>query len=328
MPSSSTSKSLGLTLELPPWFRRDDALAFWGRDPRSLSERVTLFESGEGRIEWVLRAGVLGEDLSPAGPCLLWIDLPPGTEGVARGGLDTPGTLQDESRDLASSRAVALLVRLLGLNVDPRPFERSLAAGPHAALVRRPGLTIPQTPSVFDGVVWVIAGQLVSLPVAFLVRRRLTDRFGAELPGVGPGGTHKASPGAADLAAASLGELRACSLTARKAEYLSAIARAVDSGELDLEGMASRPAEEVAAQLGAMRGLGPWSVGYLMMRSLGFADCVPVGDVALAKSLCEYFGLEKRPGRGETEALMAPFAPWRSLASFHFWKLLEVGEGP
>ncbi|MEM9597373.1 MAG: DNA-3-methyladenine glycosylase 2 family protein, partial [Acidobacteriota bacterium] len=105
-------------------------------------------------------------------------------------------------------------------------------------------------------------------------------------------------------------------------------ARAVDSGELDLEGMASRPADEVAAQLGAMRGLGPWSVGYLMMRSLGFADCVPVGDVALAKSLCEYFGLEKRPGTGETEALMAPFAPWRSLASFHFWKLLEVVEGP
>ena len=70
-----------------------------------------------------------------------------------------------------------------------------------------------------------------------------------------------------------------------------------------------------------MRGLGPWSVNYLMMRALGLADCVPIGDAALTRNLKRFYDLEKRPGAEDTRSLMEPFAPHRSLATFHFWAL-------
>ena len=48
---------------------------------------------------------------------------------------------------------------------------------------------------------------------------------------------------------------------------------------------------EIRALLLAVRGLGPWSVEYLLMRGFGLADCVPAGDAALAKSLHDFFEL-------------------------------------
>jgi 3-methyladenine DNA glycosylase/8-oxoguanine DNA glycosylase len=59
------------------------------------------------------------------------------------------------------------------------------------------------------------------------------------------------------------------------------------------------------------------------MRGLGFRDCVPVGDAGLTLALQRWFGLETRPGGPETLHLMAPFAPHRSLATFHLWSSLK-----
>jgi AraC family transcriptional regulator of adaptative response / DNA-3-methyladenine glycosylase II len=92
---------------------------------------------------------------------------------------------------------------------------------------------------------------------------------------------------------------------------------------LDLESWRAREPAEIEQGLLAIHGLGPWSVNYLMMRAYGLPDQVPVGDAALVRSLAEFFGLPARPDAKGTMELMAQFAPWRSLATFHFWALLE-----
>ncbi len=70
-----------------------------------------------------------------------------------------------------------------------------------------------------------------------------------------------------------------------------------------------------------VRGLGPWSVNYVMMRSLGLPDCVPLGDTGVTSGLKELFKLEERPDRDATLRLMAVFSPHRSLATAHLWQL-------
>jgi 3-methyladenine DNA glycosylase/8-oxoguanine DNA glycosylase len=54
---------------------------------------------------------------------------------------------------------------------------------------------------------------------------------------------------------------------------------------------------------------------------------VPAGDSALATSLQSYFRLDHRPDADETLRLMKAFAPWRSLATAHFWARLAPMEG-
>jgi 3-methyladenine DNA glycosylase/8-oxoguanine DNA glycosylase len=59
-----------------------------------------------------------------------------------------------------------------------------------------------------------------------------------------------------------------------------------------------------------------------MLRGYGLADCVPVGDAGLALALERFHGLRERPDVAATRRLMAPFAPYRSFATFHFWSSL------
>jgi AraC family transcriptional regulator of adaptative response / DNA-3-methyladenine glycosylase II len=283
-------------LLLPSWFRQDQVLAYLGRDPQSAHEQV------------------IGQHFR----CAAHLRQPVAMS-VEIQGQKASFTVQSDILDPSDIAEVhRRLLRLLGLVINPGPFERR---GPKEPLIQRlvglrKGLTIPQTATFFDGVVWVVAGQQVSLPVAFSLRRRLGERCGTPM-----GDGLFAPPTAAQVAQLEPEELRRLGFSRRKTEYLLELARAVVDDELELAGMARRSAVELNRRLLARRGLGPWSVQYLMMRAFGFADCVPLGDAALNRNLENFFGLEGRPSRAETLRLMAPFAPHRSLATFHFWSL-------
>ena len=220
--------------------------------------------------------------------------------------------LSGEARD-RKAWAESALRRLFGLHLDPAAFEATLRGGPDERLIAgSEGLTIPQTATVFDGAVWVICGQQVSLPVAFALRRRLAERFGQPL------GELFAPPLPAELAPLEVSDLGELGFSRRKAEYLIGLSRLIEEG-LDLEAMREKPAEEVETVLQGIRGFGPWSVNYVMMRALGFEDQVPVGDAGLARALVRYFELDGRPDADKTRALMRRFSPHQSLATFHFW---------
>ena len=283
------------TLPLPSWFRSQRVLPYIGRDERSVHERVE-----DQRVLFALEIDGAGR--------IVEVEF----------GEDSAEVRLDEGE--LSPEVLELVRRRLGLVMDPSPFEARSQSEPEVArLVQgRSGLTIPQTGTALDGLVWVLCGQQVSLPVAFAIRRRLGRAFGRPI-----GDGLFTPPTAARLAGAGEDALRACGLSRPKASYLDELARAVDSGELELEALAQAPNTELEKRLIARRGLGPWSVNYLMMRAFGRIDCVPVGDVALHRQLATFHGLPKRPDAAEVQRLMAPFAPHRSLATFHLWSYEE-----
>ena len=290
-------------IELPRWFLAERVLEYQGRDPASPSERV------DGR-RLAFTTHSRGE------PVIVRLEM---NARKARCRLEGPDSVPAGGAPVVHAR----VLRLLGLMTDPRPFERRAPRdGEIARLIRgRRGLTIPQTPTVFDALVWVIAGQQVSLPVAFAMRRRLTRRVGFRFDD-----RLHAPPTAEAVAGLEPRELQDLGFSRRKTEYLLGIARATVDGSLEPERLADRSARRIERQLLAVRGLGPWSVNYLMMRAFGLVDCVPVGDVVLARNLKRFFGLESRPDGPRTRRLMAPFAPHRSLATFHLWSLKEESQ--
>jgi 3-methyladenine DNA glycosylase/8-oxoguanine DNA glycosylase len=209
--------------------------------------------------------------------------------------------------------------RMLGLGADPAGFERfalTSSLRPLAAL--RPGLRIPLTADVWESLVWAILGQQVNLAFAYTLRRRLTERCGAPAAqGL------LAHPTPAAVAALDPEELKPLQFSRSKAEYVTALARKVADGTLPLETLPEGSATGAALRLSAERGIGPWTTHYVLMRGCGFGDCVPLGDAGLTLALQRQFGLDHRPTAPETAALMAAFAPHRSLATFHLWASLK-----
>jgi AraC family transcriptional regulator of adaptative response / DNA-3-methyladenine glycosylase II len=278
------------TLPLPLGLRVADVLAFHGRDAQSVSERVegaTLHKAFlcEGRAS-VLTLVFRGKQVE-----------------VALAGASGPAAM-------AAAHAAAL--RLLGWQGDPLAFQ---AANPELALGRE-GLRVLLTLDPFEALVWAILGQQVNLAFAYALRRDLIRRVG--LPA---GQGLIAHPDAARIITLKVEDLLALRFSRRKAEYLLHAATEVATGRLQLHDR--HTATDIARELLALRGCGPWTAQYVLMRGLGFRDCVPVGDAGLTLALQRRFKLEARPDGPETLRLMAAFAPHRSLATFHLWASLK-----
>ncbi len=287
-------------VRLPRTFHLRRTLAYLGRDPMSATEQLA------GNVwEAALRLGgkplrVRVEIGARSAVCSL----------EARGRLPVRAAVD----------AHAKVLRRLGLAADPKPFEELAASDPALAplVAGRRGVRILLVAELFEGLLWSIVGQQIHLGFARTLMRRLVEATGE------PAGEGLYTvPEPAAVAALEPRQLLERQFSRNKTDYLLAAARLVASGALDLEALAAGPATRAERALLAVRGLGPWSVHYLMMRGLGFGDCVPVGDSGLARGLERFFGLAERPGPRQTLELMEPFRPHRSLATFHFWQLLS-----
>jgi len=212
--------------------------------------------------------------------------------------------------------AHALVIGLLGLEQDAAAFSRLAKKLGLARLVAgRPEMRISQTPSVFDGLLWAIIGQQINFPFACLLKRRLLERTGTLVAD----GLY-APPTPAAVAALEPGDLLPLQFSRQKADYVITTARLIRDGKLDLNGLRTLSATRAERTLLAIRGLGPWSINYLMMRALGFADCVPLGDTGVTSGLQALLKLEERPDIDATRRLMTIFSPFRSLATAHLWQ--------
>ncbi|HVW83598.1 MAG TPA: hypothetical protein VHB50_02920, partial [Bryobacteraceae bacterium] len=221
----------------------------------------------------------------------------------------------DTADIFAAHRAI---IRILGLGADAAGFERQFRADELLGLTiaRQQGLRIPLTPQPWEALAWAIMGQQISLKAAVALRRELIMHAGNAHP-IGL----RAHPSAEAVAGFNVETLRRLKFSGSKAEYLLAAARAVASGELPLATMRKMSARRAARLLSAIRGVGPWTVQYVFLRGLGFADCLPAGDTGLAQGLGRLCG--ERPGELQIRELMARFAPYRSLATCHVWATLK-----
>jgi AraC family transcriptional regulator of adaptative response / DNA-3-methyladenine glycosylase II len=205
---------------------------------------------------------------------------------------------------------------MIGLDQDATAFSRLARKLGLARLVaNRVEMRIAQTPSIFDGLLWSIIGQQINFNFACVLKRRLIEHAGIKLTN----GLY-APPIPAAVAALEPADLVPLQFSRSKADYVIMTARLVAAGKLDLDGLRTMSATRAERSLLAIRGLGPWSVNYLMMRALSFPDCVPLGDTGVTSGLQAALKLEERPDIDATRRLMAVFSPYRSLATAHLWQ--------
>ena len=286
----------GFKVDLPPGYPLGYLRRALGRDPHAVSEKL----AGD-RWTAALR-------LADASVVVLTLDL---TATAIRVRIVSP-----LPSPAATFEVHAIVIGLLGLDQDAAGFARLARRLGLARLVAgRTGLRPGRTPSVFDGLLWSILGQQINFPFACQLKRRLFLLAGEPLDDglVAP-------PTPAAIAALDPARLLPLQFSRQKADYVVSIARLVASGQLDLAALRHTSATRAERTLLAVRGLGPWSVNYLLMRSLGFADCVPLGDTGVTSGLQALLKLDERPDVDATRRLMAMFAPYRSLATAHLWQ--------
>ncbi len=202
---------------------------------------------------------------------------------------------------------------ILHADLDLRPFYRLVRRHPVLGpMVKRlHGLVPMRTPSLFVMAVTAITEQQISLTAAYRIRERLIERYGVKVGGVWAFPTPQA------LAGASIRDLKRLGLSARKAEYITGIARGIARGSLDLDRIKTMGTEEAREYCMSIRGIGPWAADYMLLRGLGRQDAFPADDLGLQKLIGRYFGDGVRLTARQARERMEPFAPYRGLAAFY-----------
>jgi DNA-3-methyladenine glycosylase II len=212
---------------------------------------------------------------------------------------------------------------LVSAELDLRPFYHIVAPHPIMGVIAKSlrGLKPLRPVSLFEMAIIAITEQQLSLAAAFYIRGRLINRFGTPL------GSHWIFPTPAALSEAPLGDLRACGLSRRKAEYIKAIAESVAKGTLDFDALKRESDTEVHTRLRGHRGFGDWSAKYFLVRGLGRMDCLPSNDVSLRRVVGNYLARGRYLSAEQLEQALAPFTPFRGLAAFYLSVAARVRTG-
>ncbi len=212
-------------------------------------------------------------------------------------------------RDLAA--AVGRCRALLDLDADPRAVDAALARDPLLAplVAAAPGRRVPGTVDGAELAVRTIVGQQVSVAGARRVVARLAASLGRPL--AAPSGTLRVLfPTAAALADADPALLP---LTEARRRTVLTLAREIGDGRLVVSGAADR--DELRARLGALPGIGQWTVELVLMR-LGDTDAFPATDLGVRHAL-RVLDLPDDAAAAARQA--APWRPWRAYAVQHLW---------
>lgn len=131
-------------------------------------------------------------------------------------------------------------------------------------------------------------------------------------------------------------------LSLSKATFIHGLAEKYRDGHLsDTLLRTAKTEEQVRSLLKGTKGVGPWTQDMFAMFHLQLLDILPVGDLGVRKAVAQHFDLRKAPSgrKGKAEKtkegyvlptaeemieLAKDWAPYRSVASFYLWRLIDT----
>ncbi len=113
--------------------------------------------------------------------------------------------------------------------------------------------------------------------------------------------------------------LRSFGVTRQKSSYFINVAKAIQSGDLDLETLCGESDESAIEKLSSVKGIGPWTAKIYLLMALCRPDVWPVGDIALATAVKNLKGLQTRPTQPELTIIAESWRPYRATAARMLW---------
>ncbi|MER2076354.1 DNA-3-methyladenine glycosylase family protein [Psychrobacillus psychrotolerans] len=183
------------------------------------------------------------------------------------------------------------------------------------------GLRMMCIPDLFEALTWAIMGQQINLTFAYKLKQRFVEHFGECL--TFEGNTFWLYPTYERIATLSVEELITLQFTVRKAEYVIGVAKAMTNGELTKEMLLQEPTYEQAKKsLLGIRGVGPWTADYALMKCLHQSSAFPIADVGLHNALKVPLGLNRKPTIEEIKEVATNWQGWQAYATFYLWRSL------
>jgi len=224
-----------------------------------------------------------------------------------------------------SQQAEHIARKILGLDFPLEKFYQFAKSDPvlHELTQKFHGLRPTLKANPFESIVTSITAQQINLQFAFTVRSRLVRRYGEKL--VINGQTYYAFPTPEKLARVKVSSLRQLQFTEKKSEYTIGLAKAIRSGQLDLETLPQQSDEEIAEKLIALRGIGRWTVDWFLARCLGRGNAFPAGDLGVRKAVQHFYFNGQEKSEDELRKFAQRWGEFANLATHYLLTGVALG---
>ncbi|MDE2271232.1 MAG: DNA-3-methyladenine glycosylase 2 family protein [Xanthomonadaceae bacterium] len=123
--------------------------------------------------------------------------------------------------------------------------------------------------------------------------------------------------------------LRAAGVSRNKIAALRDLAAKSQAGIVPRPSQLERMSDQALIDhLVQVRGIGRWTVEMLLMFRLGRPDVLPVDDLGIRKGTQIVHGFDDMPAPRDLRKFGERWAPYRTLASFYLWKVVEAANPP
>jgi DNA-3-methyladenine glycosylase II len=201
------------------------------------------------------------------------------------------------------------------LDTTPKYWSRAKRAlsasdGVLAGIIaRHPRISLQRRGEPFFTLARSIVGQQISVRAA----QTIWDRLAAAVPAMLPEHVVRLEADA----------LRACGLSARKAEYLHDLSQKFFDGTLHRASWHEMSDEEVIGELVKVRGIGRWTAEMFLIFNLQRPDVLPLDDIGLQRAMRLHYFRGRKVSLERMRRLGASWQPWRSVATWYLWRSLD-----
>ena len=156
-----------------------------------------------------------------------------------------------------------------------------------------------------------------------IVYQQLSGKAAATIHGRLLGLWRGQAPTPRQLLRASDEKLRSAGVSRQKIAYLRDLATHVQAGTLPLDRVETLGDDEVLEDLVRVKGVGRWTAQMFLMFRLGRLDVLPELDLGVQKGIQLAYELPALPRPREVQAIGQPWAPYRSVAAWYLWRLVD-----
>jgi len=164
----------------------------------------------------------------------------------------------------------------------------------------------------YESLIRSIVYQQLSGKAASIIYERLLDLFVFDI-----------YPEPKDILAVSIETLRSSGLSYQKVNYIRDLSEKWQDGTMNLTNIDSMTDEAISSELIKVKGIGQWTADMFLMFTLGRPDVFPFGDLGIQKGFMILTNMNHLPTQKEMERKTKKWQPYRTVAAWYLWKLVD-----
>ena len=183
------------------------------------------------------------------------------------------------------------------------------------------GLRLIGIPNFTEAICWAVIGQQINLTFAYSLKKRLVENFGKTI--IFKKKKYFLFPKAEVLAELTEEDLRPFQFSRSKAKYLIGVGQHISEGKINKNILQQLNYEEAKTKLIELKGIGPWSADYVLMKCFRHSTAFPIADIGIHHAIRNQMGWDRKPTIPEIENMIEHWSPqWMGYATFYMWHSL------